>query len=78
MALVSGENIFDAIKGLEFKALSCNYGRSIEDIRYTIANSFDLIVFQEKMPDSHKRKITRIASISYDEGKVKLDVLYTH
>jgi pilus assembly protein CpaF len=77
MALVSGENIFDAIKGLEFKALSCNYGRSIEDIRYTIANSFDLIIFQEKMEDN-SRKITRIASISYDEGKVKLDVLYTH
>lgn len=77
MALVSGENIFDAIKGLEFKALSCNYGRSIEDIRYTIANSFDLIVFQERMEDG-SRKITRVSSISFDEGKIKLDVLYTH
>jgi pilus assembly protein CpaF len=76
MALVSGENIFDAIKSLELKALACSNGHSVEDIRYTIANAFDLIVFQEKMDDG-SRKVTRVASISFNEGIVQLNVLYT-
>lgn len=75
MMLTSGENIFDAIKTVELKALSCNFATSVEDIRYKIASAFDYIVFQEKMEDN-SRKITKIASISYDEGKIKLDVVY--
>jgi pilus assembly protein CpaF len=77
MALISGENIFDAIKGLEFKALSCNYSRSIDDIRYAISHAFDYIVFQEVVA-SGSREVSRIARISYDEGSIKLDVLYTN
>jgi pilus assembly protein CpaF len=75
MALVGGENVFDAIKSLELKAMACSYGHSVEDIRYTIASAFDLIVFQEMLDDG-SRKITKIAEISYIDGKVDLDVLY--
>lgn len=75
MMLTSGENIFDAIKTVEFKALSCNYATSVEDIRYKIASAFDYIVFQEKMEDN-SRKITKIASVNFEEGKIKLDVVY--
>jgi len=75
MVLTTGENIYDAIKTVEFKVLSCNYSHNIEDIRYKIASAFDYIVFQEKIPDG-ARKITKIAAISYDEGKIKLEVVY--
>lgn len=77
LALVSGENIFDAIKNLELKCQSSNYGRTIEDIRYAIAHAFNYIVFQEKMPNDN-REITKIAKMSFNEGKITLDVIYTN
>lgn len=77
MALLSGENIFDAIKNLELKCQSSNFGRSIEDIRYAIAHAFSHIVFQEKLQGGN-REITRVAKMSFNEGNIALDVVYTN
>lgn len=77
MALLNGENIFDALKNFELKCQSSNFGRSAEDIRYAIAHAFDYIVFQEKL-ESGKREVTRIASIDLEDDKFKLDVIYTN
>ena len=77
MVLLNGENIFDALKNLELKCQSSNFGRSLEDIRYAIAHAFDYIVFQEKL-ESGNREVTRVASIGFEDGAFKLDVLYTN
>ena len=75
--MLNGENIFDALKNLELKCQSSNFGRSLEDIRYAIAHAFDYIVFQEKL-ESGNREVTRVASIGFEDGAFKLDVLYTN
>ena len=78
MALLNGENIFDALKNFELKCQGSNFGRSLEDIRYSIANAFDYIVFQEKTEEAGQREVTRIAKIDLEDDKFKLDVVYTN
>lgn len=75
LGLITAQSAVDAMKRLETKALLSSEGLSLEDVRYAIAQSFNLIVFQERLPDG-KRKVTNISEISYDSGDLKLNVLY--
>lgn len=74
-ACISAENVFDVVRRLEMMAMSEEPSLSLDDARYSIAQAFKLIVFQEKMPDN-KRKVTNIAEIHYETGEIKLEVLY--
>jgi len=75
LAMIASENIFDAIKRLELKALGSSLSSSLEDIRYNISQSFSHIVYQEKCEDG-KRRITRVAEVTYESGEIKLNVIY--
>jgi pilus assembly protein CpaF len=74
-ACLTAENIFDVIRRLEIMAMGEEPGLSLDDTRYSIAQAFKIIVFQEKMP-SGQRMVTRIAEIRYDVGEIKLEILY--
>ena len=75
MALITGENSLDALKRLETKAVLSSEGMSLEDARYAISQSFELVIFQEKRKNG-KRLVSSIAEIVYDSGELKLKVLY--
>jgi pilus assembly protein CpaF len=72
---LTAENIFDVIRRLEIMAMGEEPGLSLDDTRYSIAQAFKIIVFQERLP-SGQRKVTRIAEIRYDAGEIKLEILY--
>jgi pilus assembly protein CpaF len=74
LACITGDNVFDAIKRLETKALISSEGQSLEDVRYAISQSFPVIVYQEKRPDG-KRVVSQIAEVKYDSGELKIKVL---
>jgi pilus assembly protein CpaF len=75
LALITAQNVVDALKRLETKALLSSEGMSLEDVRYAIAQALNVIIFQEKLPGG-KRKVTNISRIEYDSGELKLNVLY--
>ncbi len=75
IALLSADNIFDSIKRLEFKAMSSSFAGSIDDLRYSISQAFDYIIFQE-VRDNGCRVMSKIAKIKFDGGEIKLDVVY--
>lgn len=75
IALISAENVFDSIKRLEFKALSSNFGGSIDDLRYSISQAFDYVIFQERRNDG-KRVISRIGEIKLEDDELKLNIIY--
>lgn len=75
MALVTGENSLDALKRLETKAVLSSDGMSLEDARYAISQSFELVIFQEKRKNG-KRLVSSIGEISYDSGELKLKIIY--
>lgn len=75
LALITANDVVDAIKRLETKALISSEGMSLEDVRYAISQAFHMIVFQERLADG-KRKVTNISSIEYQSGEIKLKCLY--
>jgi pilus assembly protein CpaF len=75
MAATTGNDVVDAIKRLETKALISSEGMSLEDVRYAISQAFHIIVFQERLHDG-KRKVTNISAIEYQSGELKLKNLY--
>lgn len=75
MALIGAENVFDALRRLELKALSSDFTGTIEDIRYAISSAFDYVIFQEKCEDG-KRRVTRVGKIICDGNRLNLDIVY--
>lgn len=75
MVCVTALNVFDVMRRLEIKLLSTNPGMRLDDVRYTIAQAFQAIVFQERLPNG-KRKVNCIAEITYESGENKLNILY--
>lgn len=71
----TAENIFDVIRRLEIMMMGQDPGMSLDNVRYSIAQAFKLIVFQERL-DNGKRKVTNIAEIKYDAGEIKLEPVY--
>jgi pilus assembly protein CpaF len=71
----TAENIFDVIRRLEIMMMGQDLGMSLDNVRYSIAQAFKLIVFQERL-ENGKRKLTNIAEVKYDSGEIKLELLY--
>ena len=74
LGCISGENVFDALKRLETKALLSSEGHSLEDVRYAIAQAFPVVLVQERRPDN-KRVISQIAEIQYEAGELKVKMI---
>lgn len=75
MGCVTGENVFDALKRLETKALLSSEGQSLEDVRYAIAQAFPVIVVQERRANN-KRVISQIAEVCFESGELKLNFIH--
>ena len=75
IASISAENVFDAIKKIEYQAMAySNFVGSVEDLRYAICQAFDVIIFQERRNDG-SRVIAKIAELEYRDGTINLNVL---
>lgn len=75
IASITADNVFDAIKKIEYKAMAYSSFRGgIEDLRYVICQAFDAIIFQEKKEDG-QRTISKIAELEYHDGKIRLNEL---
>lgn len=75
VALTTGENVFDAIKRLTTKTVLSSDGFSLEEASYALAQAFGYVVFQEKR-ENGKRVISSISETSYNDGELKLKVIY--
>lgn len=75
IGVITAENVFDSIKRLEFKALSSNFGGSIDDLRYSLSQAFDYVIFQERRNDG-RRVISRIGEINLENAELKLNIIY--
>lgn len=75
VALTTGENIFDVIKRLTTKTVLSSDGFSLEEANYALAQAFGYVIFQEKREDG-KRIISSISETSYNNGELKLKVIY--
>ena len=75
IASITADNVFDAIKKIEYKSMAySNFRGGIEDLRYVICQAFDAIIFQEKKEDG-QRTISKIAELEYHDGKIRLNEL---
>ena len=72
MMCLSGENVFDTLKRLEYKMSANCPWMSLEDIRYSITQAFSHIIFQARGSDG-KRKITNLAKLEFKEGEIILN-----
>ena len=72
MMCMSGENVFDAIKRLEYKISAHAPWMTLEDIRYSITQAFGHIIFQTREADG-KRKISHLAKLEYVEGEIQIN-----
>lgn len=75
IALTTGVNVLDAIKRLVTKVVLSSDGFSLEEANYALAQAFPYIIFQERRADG-SRIISSISETSYNEGELKLKVLY--
>jgi Flp pilus assembly CpaF family ATPase len=67
----SGENVFEAIKRLEYKISAHAPWMTLDDIRLSITKAFGHIIFQARQPDG-KRKLTHLARLEFSDGEIKL------
>lgn len=75
IATITAENVFDAIKKIEYKAMAySSFIGGIEDLRYAICQAFHAIIFQERRNDG-SRVISKIAALEYNDGQIQLNVL---
>lgn len=68
---ISGENIFETLKKLEYKISANAPWMTLEDIRHSITKAFGHIVFQTRDSDG-KRRISHIAKLSLEDGDIKV------
>lgn len=73
MGVMSAANAFDAIKRLESSILASGKMNRLEDIRYSISQAFEYIVFQTRDQDSGRRYIERICRIEFHDGEIRLE-----
>lgn len=71
MMCMSGENVFDAIKRLEYKISAHAPWMSLEDIRSSMTQAFGHIIFQTREADG-KRKVSHLAKLEYVEGEIQI------
>ena len=69
---MSGENVFDSVKRLEYKISANAPWMSLEDIRYSITQAFSHIIFQNRESDG-KRKVSHLAKLEYVEGEIQIN-----
>ena len=69
---MSGENVFDAIKRLEYKISAHAPWMSLEDIRFSITQAFGHIIFQTREADG-KRKVSHLARLECVEGEIQIN-----
>ncbi len=67
---MSGENIFDVLKRLEYKISANAPWMSIDDIKFSMTKAFGHIVFQER-DKSGKRKISQMVKLSFIDGEIQ-------
>ena len=72
MMCMSGENVFDAVKRLEYKISAHAPWMTLEDIRYSITQAFGHIIFQTREADG-KRKVSHLAKLEYVEGEIQIN-----
>lgn len=68
---ISGENIFETLKRLEYKISAHAPWMTLEDIRLSITKAFSHIVFQSRESDG-KRRISHIGKLSFEDGEIKI------
>ncbi len=68
----SGENVFDAVKRLEYKISAHAPWMSLEDIRYSITQAFGHIIFQTREAEG-KRKVAHLAKLESLEGEIQFN-----
>jgi pilus assembly protein CpaF len=68
---ISGENVFDAIKRLEYKITAHAPWMTLEDVRHSITKAFGHIIFQARQTDG-ARKLTHLARLEFVEGEIKV------
>lgn len=69
---LSGENVFDVLKRLEYKVSANAPWMSLEDIRFVITKAFGHIVFQTRENDG-KRKLSHLARLELIDGEIKVN-----
>lgn len=75
VALATAENVVDAVKRMVTKTVLSSDGFSLEEANYALAQTFSYIIFQEKRADG-KRMVSSISETYYENGEMKLKVLY--
>lgn len=69
---ISGENVFDAIKRMEYKISAHAPWMTLDDVRHSITKAFGHIVFQARQADG-KRELTHLARLEFAEGEIKVE-----
>lgn len=69
---MTGENVFDVIKRLDYKISANAPWMTLDDIRYGITKAFGHILFQDKLSDG-KRKLTHLARLVFVDGEIKIE-----
>ncbi len=72
LACMSAENVFEALKRLEYKISASAPWMSLEDIRYANTQGFGHIMFQSKN-ENNKRVISTFARLKFVDGEIKLE-----
>jgi pilus assembly protein CpaF len=72
MLSMTGENVFDVMKRLEYKISANAPWMTLDDIRYGITKAFGHILFQDKLSDG-KRKLTHLARLLFVDGEIKIE-----
>ena len=69
---ISGENVFDAIKRMEYKISAHAPWMTLDDVRHSITKAFGHIVFQARQADG-TRELTHLARLEFAEGEIKVE-----
>ena len=78
MTGLHANNVEDALRRLEALCLMANLGLSLEEIRPLIADSFQLLVSQHKLPHG-PRRITQVSELcGYEDGRYLIQALYRY
>jgi pilus assembly protein CpaF len=74
MMSLSGENVFDALKRLEYKISAHAPWMTLDDVRFSITKAFSHILFQSREADG-KRKLTHLSRLVFSDGEIKVETV---